>query len=337
MIDPSTLTITITIRLAATFAHGIDSFLWIKNQQGADLILIGPDPVTGNLYVVDPTVGSITNTIVCNCPISTATYDPFNRTTYLTPPAFLTTPVVVQTLTSDLAMGPSLNLAPPASSDPSGASLQIVPLNSGAQGQLLLNWRFDPAGIGIFPAYSSLIYDLATGVETDPGLNPSISDQQSGPTGFVQVPGSSSDGHSVYSQAIERFVISISAPTYGLTYGPVSLYQLTEAAGGAPVLSQLATTTNLPAGDVLLPAIAYDAQFVYLQWQAVASFEFFYAEGPVYIYKADPRALQPVGGINFINTGSNTGSTGAQGLTLALGSYVLTDCTNAPTGPFCSP
>jgi hypothetical protein len=84
VLDPFTLAIKSTIQLAATFPSGIYSVQWIKNRQGTDLILVGPDAVSGNFYAVDPVLSTITNTIVCGCPGTLSTYDPFNLTTYLT-------------------------------------------------------------------------------------------------------------------------------------------------------------------------------------------------------------------------------------------------------------
>ncbi len=66
-----------------------------------------------------------------------------------------------------------------------------------------------------------------------------------------------------------------------------------------------------------------------------ATFGLGYAvEGPLYIYKADPKTLQPAGATDFINTGLEYGNppviNGA--VPVAAGSYVFVGCANAQTG-----
>lgn len=328
VLDPFTLTIKSTIQLTANFPSGIYPLTWIKNRLGTDLILVGPDTVGGNFYAVDPSLGTITNTIVCGCPGTLPTYDPFNRTTYLTsfPYDFGVDQVMVPTITPDLAMGPSITLATPFSSYVFGLGLSIVPLNAGTQGQLLLTWEKLPIdGFAGPSTEASYVYDLTTGTTTDAELS-----SQDGNS--YEESRSSPDGRSVYSQEIAPYLLgSGGIPRYGYTYGPFSLFQLSQTPGGVPILSKTATT-SLPASNVLLPTIAYDDEFVYLQWEA-GLFDLsggFQAEGPIYIYKADPKTLQPAGTTAFIDTGSNSFNP----FSLALGSYVF--CTSSET-PGCSP
>lgn len=49
--------------------------------------------------------------------------------------------------------------------------------------------------------------------------------------------------------------------------------------------------------------MAQDRQFIYLETQAATFGLGYVIEGPLYIYKADPKTLQPVGATDFINTG----------------------------------
>ncbi len=210
VIDPFTLTITNSIDLALSYPNGTQ-FVWIKNQSGKDLILTFPD-VSGNLVVLDPAMGAVTNTIACNCGGATPVYDPFNQITYLNPGVsdFLATQLVVQTLTSGLTHGPSITLSIPISSSHYSVGLQIVPLTGGAQGRLLLTWGAGPVGPGPGPVFTSSIYDLATATTTDAGL-----DAQGG---FFQMPISSPDGVSVYAQALEPARISVSQGTWDLVH-----------------------------------------------------------------------------------------------------------------------
>jgi YVTN family beta-propeller protein len=330
VIDPATLTITSTIDLVSFYPTGTQ-FVWIKNQQGKDLILTFPD-ASGNLLIVDPTMGTVTNTIVCDCAGAIPTYDSFNQTTYLSPLGSYGVPqfqLVVQTVTSALQLGPPLIVPTPTQSVRVGLRLGIIPLTGGTQGRLLLTWSTSPVlPFEDVPTWLSLIHDLSTGIETN------AFDDQAG-----EVPSSSPDGQSVYTQETTAYVFG--DPTSAIIayqFGPVSLYQVTQPSGSSPVLS-LVTSKSLAPPNVITPPVAQDGQFIYLETQAATFGLGYVIEGPLYIYKADPKTLQPVGAADFINTGLEYGSPPELNTVgpVAAGSYVFTGCANAPAGSFCSP
>ena len=280
---------------------------------------------------------AVPNAIVCNCAgsYSAYVYDPFNRTTYLSPAGqFTGSQFLVQTVTAGLQLGPTLALPLPPLSDPTVfLGLQIIPLTGGAQGRLLLAWSEFPSGPkGPAPRWVSRIHDLSTAGETD-----AFNDQQAENSGQCQVPSSSPDGQSVYAQAMTVYSVSCCLnEVFGIQSGPVSLYQTEQAPGASPDFSRTAIT-NVPEPYVVTPAVAHDDQFVYLEAQAANLGTFYVPLGPLYIYRANPNTLEPVGGIDFINSGLQRSfgldSTGP----VAADSYAFTGCTGAQTGSFCPP
>jgi len=338
-IDPSTLTITAAIELGTDFVGG-RPFVWIKNQQGKDLILTAPDTTDGNISVVDPAVGAVTSTIVCGCPYPVLVYDPFNQTTYVfstvsTPNASLT----LNTVDSNLNFG-SINIPLPLLSGASTSNTvvsTVIPL-ANLYDTLLIQY-VGPYGQDPPYLYPTVLYQVTTG--TVVGVVADL---------YTSVPLISSFGQSVYTQQATAVQTVIDqGPGYGYfseflyELGPVTLNQISDG-----IWAQMATA-SLPAPDVLSPPVAFDGTFVYLENQAaiftgMVTADNYYTgyvpQGPIYIYKADPNTLQPVGPTTLINTGIevsgfNNGSIDVG--PVAADSYVFTGCANTQTGSFCSP
>jgi hypothetical protein len=325
VINPAALQIQSTLPTSTAIggpAAGISTFTWITGPQGQNLILTGASNTlargaSADLYALDPELGSVVGTVTCNCGgWGAPTYNPYNQNSYMPaggtytviPPA----PAELPVITANLQLGPSLQVTRPTET-PAGESVNfgynVTPfiMSGGTQGQILISWQ----DVQIPPSYGEYIIQTAL-------IDPASNLQKDLPLPLTpELPGYwlplivSPDGQSYFAQWVT--IQYTPAGTADVILGALVRVQVSQNPDGSATTTQAATASLPETSQVTQGPFAFDDRYAYLAWQ------YYSPLGNVFLYRADPNTLQPVGSTNFIDTLIQQGPVLSGSLTGVLG------------------